>query len=393
MPDIPRDLPALIALYPDNSSGLISAQDGRDALVSTHHGVAKGQITDGDYYVCGTHGDDLNPGTTIDEPFATIQKAVTTLANGQRAYVRSGLYQENVAMGSSGAAGSQKELIAYPGERVVIDASQSTGPGLDLVSYSYWTIDGFTVTGSINADGFRIAGGTGNMLKDCISIRNGGNGFYHTGTDNLLINCHAYFNDNATDTANGFAAASGVGTGNRLVSCVAYRNSNNGFTNGASNGNNYVSCISIESGRLEDGSLSTSGNGLGFEIRVTGSNDAGASHRYLNCVSLDNEAGFVGNAGATAGCSAILMGCSSADDGNGFADNQAIIDDQFLNCSSESSVLINGANVQQSCSWGWVKASSGNPTVTEDGYLYINTVDNIIRMYAEGAWRNLSAAW
>jgi len=37
------------------------------------------------------------------------------------------------------------------------------------------------------------------------------------------------------------------------------------------------------------------------------------------------------------------------------------------------------------------KASAGNPGNPEEGYFYYNTIDNAIRMYADGGWRTLSS--
>ena len=53
------------------------------------------------YYVDGTHGSDLNKGTT-DAPFATIQKAADLVQPGDTVIIRSGVYYENVKITNCG---------------------------------------------------------------------------------------------------------------------------------------------------------------------------------------------------------------------------------------------------------------------------------------------------
>ena len=53
------------------------------------------------YYVDGTHGSNLNKGTT-DAPFATIQKAADLVQPGDTVIIRSGVYYENVKITNCG---------------------------------------------------------------------------------------------------------------------------------------------------------------------------------------------------------------------------------------------------------------------------------------------------
>ncbi|MFK4333493.1 hypothetical protein ABH955_004155 [Bacillus sp. RC240] len=56
------------------------------------------------YYVSLT-GDDSNPGT-LDQPFATIQKAANVAKEGSIVYIRGGVYNQKVHVAHSGASGA-----------------------------------------------------------------------------------------------------------------------------------------------------------------------------------------------------------------------------------------------------------------------------------------------
>lgn len=353
MPEL--DIAALTALYADNGIGAISAADLRAGHTSWHHDQGTGHISDGDYYVCSKHGDDLNTGTSIDAPFATIQKAVNTLSQGNRIYVRGGRYPEKVAMISSGAAGNRNELLAYPGEHPIIDASGQADYGLKVGTYDYWTIQGITVTLSDdNNDGWAVWG-DGNWIIDCVSLRNGRAGFGHAGTGNVFLRCRSMFNYDPANTgehSDGFQTDSNAGTGNYLINCFAYRNGDDGFDNAQSNGNTYVNCVSMENGYREDGTRTTNGDGWGFKIRLSAANDTGDPHRYVNCVSIDNVAGYEGaDSGVSAGCNAEFYNCTSIDQGYGFSDNQGTTTDVFYGCTSATTVVINAGHTEKYNSW------------------------------------------
>ncbi|MGH2920759.1 MAG: right-handed parallel beta-helix repeat-containing protein [Gaiellaceae bacterium] len=76
------------------------------------------------YYV-SPGGRDSNPGT-LAQPWQTIQKAADTLRPGERAFVRRGVYRENVQLRRSGTAAKPITIAAYGRERPVI--SHASGP-------------------------------------------------------------------------------------------------------------------------------------------------------------------------------------------------------------------------------------------------------------------------
>ncbi len=73
------------------------------------------------FYVATT-GSDSNPGSSA-QPWRTIQKALSTLAAGQRALVRAGTYAENLSMTRAGTAAAPITVEAYPGEKPVVDSA------------------------------------------------------------------------------------------------------------------------------------------------------------------------------------------------------------------------------------------------------------------------------
>ena len=93
-------------------------------------------------------GSDTNPGT-FASPWRTIQKAASTLAPGDTALVRGGIYSERVTVNVSGsAAGGRVVFQNYPGEQPVIDGTGLVVPTADnglflLTDRSHLTIQGF----------------------------------------------------------------------------------------------------------------------------------------------------------------------------------------------------------------------------------------------------------
>lgn len=82
--------------------------------------VAKFAATAADFYV-SPRGDDTNPGT-LAQPWRTVQKAADSLAPGETAWIRGGVYRELVTIRASGAAPDQWITFrAYEGEKPILD--------------------------------------------------------------------------------------------------------------------------------------------------------------------------------------------------------------------------------------------------------------------------------
>lgn len=120
------------------------------------------------YYVAPT-GQDSHPGT-LAQPLRTISAAITKVGAGDTIYVRGGVYNEVVALKKSGAPGQPIRLLAYSGERPVIDGRYTlpsgrpercdnsvnpprcfVGPALVKLGGSYLEFSGFKIMQSQGA--------------------------------------------------------------------------------------------------------------------------------------------------------------------------------------------------------------------------------------------------
>jgi len=101
------------------------------------------------YYV-STSGRDSNAGT-ISSPWRTVQHSANSVAAGDTVYVRAGVYNETVAIPSSGsAAGGYVTYSSYPGELAKIDGKGLPVPNgqwglITIENKSYIIINGFEI--------------------------------------------------------------------------------------------------------------------------------------------------------------------------------------------------------------------------------------------------------
>jgi hypothetical protein len=107
------------------------------------------------YYVAGD-GNDSGAGS-IDAPWATLQHAADTLAAGDTACVRGGVYNEVVTLTRSGSTDAGPITVeAMPGEAAVVDGSGLAVPNgqwglVTLVDASHVTIRGLEIRGFASA--------------------------------------------------------------------------------------------------------------------------------------------------------------------------------------------------------------------------------------------------
>jgi hypothetical protein len=100
-----------------------------------HNGISGEPVPDGDYYV-STSGNDANPGT-FEEPWASLQKAISVAEAGDIIYIRGGTYFEEESIdwipadntGHDGTPDASIHFLNYPGERPVFDFINSNPSG------------------------------------------------------------------------------------------------------------------------------------------------------------------------------------------------------------------------------------------------------------------------
>ena len=183
------------------------------------------------YYVA-TNGNDANPGTA-DLPWATIQKAATTVIAGDTVIVKPGTYTEMVEVTNSGSSQGcgigdwPITFLADQSGEVIIDATGNSY-GIRLQRNSFIIIDGFTITGA-SSDGIRmnLNGVSYNIVRNCKIYGNGNDGIDIFDRDDVTIeNCIIYSN-----------AGAGIkysGTSDRVSTkkCVLYGNGTGAALNG-----------------------------------------------------------------------------------------------------------------------------------------------------------------
>lgn len=251
------------------------------------------------YYVATT-GSDSDTGT-LTSPFKTIEKAVSVVKAGETIYLRGGTYilTTTITLGKSGTENTRISLLAYPGERPVLDfTTQAFGSRGVVLTGSWWLIKGFDITGA-GDNGMLITGGNNNDIELCNFYRNRDSGLQldNGASDNTIINCDSYYNADPTDygDADGFAPKLTVGSGNKFAGCRAWLNCDDGW-DGYLRGANDVSttlenCWSFRNGYLEDGTdPGASANGNGF--KMGGSDDKTLAHNFTlkNCLAFSNKA-------------------------------------------------------------------------------------------------------
>ena len=97
-----------------------------------------------------TNGSDSNNGT-LQNPFKTIEKAVSVVQAGQTIYIKGGTYNltSTITITKSGTAGSVISMFAYQGQRPVLNFStQAFGSRGIRLTGSYWHIKGIDITGA-----------------------------------------------------------------------------------------------------------------------------------------------------------------------------------------------------------------------------------------------------
>jgi parallel beta-helix repeat protein len=140
--------------------------------------VFSGAALGATYYVA-TNGSDSNPGTQA-QPWATLQKAVDTIANGDTAIVTPGTYVGCRAR-YSGASGAPKTLMAQTPGTVLVNAAGpvnrrtsnieiQNNDGISAVDY--WVIDGFEIANAV-AWGVDAINGNYLTVRNCTAHNNG----------------------------------------------------------------------------------------------------------------------------------------------------------------------------------------------------------------------------
>jgi hypothetical protein len=258
-------------------------------------------LSRGGQFFVSTTGSDTNPGT-FEQPFLTITKAVSQSSSvfppGDTVFVRGGIYSltATINITKSGTSSARYCLLAYPGERPILDFSSmpvaGTNRGVSLRG-NYWYIRGLDVKGA-GDNGMNVSGSS-STIEFCSFYENRDTGLQLGGgaSNNQIINCDSYYNaDPGQGNADGFAPKLDVGSGNTFVGCRSWQNSDDGWDGYLRPANDVTTvldnCWTFSNGYLKDGTASV-GNGNGF--KTGGSDSTNLMHNVVlrRCLAFDNR--------------------------------------------------------------------------------------------------------
>lgn len=250
------------------------------------------------YYVSPT-GSDSNPGT-VDRPFLTISKGLTTAGSGGLVYVRGGTYamSSKLSLTKTATSANPTRLWAYPAETPLIDSTGNTSDGISISGVGYH-LKGLVIMNA-GHNGINISGHS-NTVEFCTVHDNGNTGLHITGGSsgttypsyNLILNCDSYHNYDPPigGNADGFSAKWNLGPGNVFRGCRCWENSDDGWDLWMGDSPVLIEdCWAFRQGTNYWASSQFNGNGNGFKL---GGNYVGAPHRLVRCIAFQNHANGV----------------------------------------------------------------------------------------------------
>jgi len=249
------------------------------------------------YYVA-TSGSDTATGTSTNQPFKTLDKAVSLASTGNLIYVRGGTYlmTNKLVFTRSGSPSQPIRLRAYPGELPIFDCSlTATGTDCLVISGNCWQVYGLMITNA-GHNSIRIMRDS-NVVERCVSYRardtgfhiSGGNGVAIYPASNLIVNCDSIRSYDAPvgGNADGFSAKWSLGPNNVFRGCRAWENSDDGWDLWMGTSTVLIeNCWAFRSATNVFGSGSFNGDGNGFKL---GGNYVATPHRIVNCISFNNR--------------------------------------------------------------------------------------------------------
>lgn len=328
-------------------------------------------------YFLAPDGNDRNKGT-FEEPFGSLDKAVSMLAAGDTCYIRGGEYfpTSTVNITATGTKDARICLFAYNNEKPIFNfkalPDDDNARGIyHKIGANYWHYNGLTICNA-GDNGMKMEGSftviercTFHSNKDTglqLGFGKGSNGEntrnpdYHFGRYNIMLNCDSYNNFDAPSggDADGFAAKLFPGPGNEFHGCRSWYNSDDGWDF------YYVyfpyvvnNCWTMKNGYSK-------GNGNGFKMGggKQGGDMSNGAHLFTNCIAIDNQKkGFDQNNHAAG---TYMLNCVSVRNGTnyGFNNDAPVYGEWYLrNCigfsAGERNHQFQAASTvnAQNCSW------------------------------------------
>jgi len=160
------------------------------------------EVSANTYYVA-KNGNDNNSGTEA-QPWLTIQKAADTMIAGDIAYVKEGVYKEQVVPKNSGRKGNYITYQAYPRQEVIVESPNSWFNRYCILlskdkKLTHLRFSGLKLRNSNWVNFGVLASDSGvksNIILDGLTIESGYIGIYFRSgvVDSKIINCEIHYN-------------------------------------------------------------------------------------------------------------------------------------------------------------------------------------------------------
>jgi uncharacterized repeat protein (TIGR02059 family) len=375
---------------------------GTQAISISAQAVTNGVNSNGTatYYVA-TNGNDNNPGT-ITQPWASWQKGFSSLLPGDILYIRGGTYTTMYGPGHgvrissrSGTSSSRIRVLAYPGEKPVLDcaslsAVEGVNYGIFISRSDFWYIRGLTVknvreyrnlhrsAGGSPTAGWELSNSNDFTLDQCI-VTGSASGFTLNGTlQNInYINCDAYMNYdyyNGGGYANGFSANIKGSSTIFYRGCRSWSNSNDGYNDyGGAGYITYNDCWALRNGR-DTPTVSNGSDGFKLGPDISGTELPGNQRSLYNCISANNTLiGFDESMSVSTSMDMVLYNNIAYGNSDiGFKFSKSIgtgITTLRNNISYKNSLAYEGRSRNVSAYNSW---NSGAPSITDADFVSID---------------------
>jgi hypothetical protein len=294
-----------------------------------------------------------------------------------------------IAETNSGTAAANKRIVAYNGEKPVLDFSaqalSTSNRGL-VLDGDYWYISGLTISGA--GDNGMLLSGNNNTIENCIFSRNRDSGLqlsrfntsYNTisqwPSNNLILNCEAFDNqDPDSEDADGFAAKLTCGAGNIFRGCISHHNIDDGWDLYATSDTGPIgpvtieNCIAYNNGTLTSGGTSGNGDKNGFKL---GGSGIAVNHIVRRSMAFGNgHHGFTDNNNPGTIQVSNNTSYNNAESNFNFRSGSTATFRNNLSFNAGSSDATNGTDVSNSNVW-WKNNAS-----TNGGGLVVSSADFI----------------
>ena len=255
-------------LYQSNTGSLARLPIGANnqVLIVNAYGLpswSNSNFANSVYYVA-VNGSDNNSGTSLQAPFATIQKAAQTAPNNSTIYVKSGVYSEilpiTVGPGVSVIGDSQRNTIVQPANSTYYTSNMWQVSDASLIKAMLFRgLTGFTANSSYPSDitkatlgGVFVAFNPASpvltkspYIIECSAISTGGTGAYIDGSVHASGNKSMLFQEFTQINNDGVGFYVTNGGRSEIVSCFTYycwfgmASSGGGSIRGLNNNNSY----------------------------------------------------------------------------------------------------------------------------------------------------------